>query len=82
MNFFSAQLTFDGNLFSRYVAILFFVDITILGRSDWTVKKLPKKTLKVKRPLGAVPQAYDLIIFRNFPERLGNFIFCSNKFDI
>ena len=60
MNFFSTQVDFDGNLKITYVAKVFFIGITIFGRRDWTVKKLPKKSLKVKRPLGAVPQAYEL----------------------
>ena len=62
MNFFSAQVNFDDNLWSTYVSKVFFVGITILGRRDWAVKKLLKKHLKFKRPLGAVPQAYELNI--------------------
>ena len=65
MNFFSAQVDFDGNLKITYVSKVFIVGIIIFGRRDWTVKQLPKKSLKVKRPLGAVPQAYEFIYVRS-----------------
>ena len=40
---------------------VFLVGITILGKRDRAIEKLPETTVKVKWRLGAVPQAYELI---------------------
>ena len=39
---------------------VFLAGINILGRRDWTMKKVREMPLKVKRRRSAIPQAYEL----------------------
>ena len=59
-NFFSVQLNFKQNLYSTYDVKVFLAGINILGRRDWTMKKVREMPLKVKRRRSAIPQAYEL----------------------
>ena len=43
--FFLGQLSFDGNMLRTYVAKVFFVGISLLGRRDWAVENC-KKTVE------------------------------------
>ena len=53
-------------LLSTYLVNVSLVDINISVRVDWRIKKLQKMPLKIKRPLGDVPQGYELIVVKNF----------------
>ena len=47
----------------RYVVKLLLTGITILVRTDWSTKNIPKKNLKSRGRLGARPQAWELKYF-------------------
>ena len=61
-DFFSFQRNFEVTLYTTYVVKVFLAGRTILGRIDWTIRKLPKMLLKVERPLADAPKAYELRI--------------------
>ena len=63
MIFFLVKPNFEGNLYSTNVVKVFLAGIKILGRIDWSIKRLPEMPLKVQRPLTDVPQAYELNLY-------------------
>ena len=60
MSFFSAQVNFEGNLYSTYFVKVLTVGITISGRRDRAIWKIPKTTLELEWRLGTIPQADEL----------------------
>ena len=75
--FFSLQLYFGSNLYSTYVVKIFLVGISILGRRGRAIRKIRKKTLKVKWRLGAIPQAYEFTSSSNSFNKVSSIICCS-----
>ena len=57
--FFLSPTKFCGESVTNSVEV-FIAGITILGRIDRTIKKVPQMPLKVKSRRNAIPQAYEL----------------------
>ena len=47
-------------MYRTYDVKVLLVGINILGRRDWTMKKVREMPFKVKRRRSAIPKAYEL----------------------